>query len=432
MLTLALALALAQTPQHWLFMQPNLPRASYAFFEFAPTDGAGMPAVCSSTAPTGAKGEVLTFTRATTATCTKTASGGLATTGIADGDLVSVASGVARVEYDSNGVKGLLVEEARTNVNVRSEEIDNAAYADTTAGGAAAPTLNGTCGTSPLAAAGSAPEDYTFPATTATQLSIRRATAAVGCSGAACTYSFYVKGVSGSGTMDVCAWDTSTPVCAACAFVDTSWTRCTLTSTRSGVVGLGIGNGSLYNGGTARSSNRVCVTGAQVEAGAYVTSYIPTTNAAVARNAETVKVNGSAFPTVSYSKAISVTVEWATATAPTAPALLVGEVGVASGSDLFMVGAAVRNQNCSGSCTSITSGSQTVVAGTTYRIAADSSGGQSSIYWNGSSILGPSALAAAASPWSTTTGIADNTAALNHLSGIVSRICIDPSPTRCR
>jgi hypothetical protein len=76
-LTLALAIALAQTPQHRLFMQSNLSRGSsyvYGDFEFAPTTGVGMPSVaCSTTAPTGVNvgvpGEAITATRATVAEC---------------------------------------------------------------------------------------------------------------------------------------------------------------------------------------------------------------------------------------------------------------------------------------------------------------------------------------------------------------------------
>ena len=138
MLALALALVAAQTPQHRLFLQPNLPRSSFAFFEFAPLSGAGMPAACSTGTVSGAKGEVLTFARASSATCTKTASGGLATTGIADGDLVVLSSNVARVEYDSAGTLGLLVEAAGTNLLLRYIEYASAPWADV-----GTPTLTG-------------------------------------------------------------------------------------------------------------------------------------------------------------------------------------------------------------------------------------------------------------------------------------------------
>ena len=70
MLTVALALALAQYPSHWLQRQPNLPQGpAYAFFEAFPASGAGTFGACSTTPPTGAKGETLTFTRASVAEC---------------------------------------------------------------------------------------------------------------------------------------------------------------------------------------------------------------------------------------------------------------------------------------------------------------------------------------------------------------------------
>ena len=41
----------------------------FAYFEFAPEGGAGMTAACACTTPTGAKGETLTFSRASSGTC---------------------------------------------------------------------------------------------------------------------------------------------------------------------------------------------------------------------------------------------------------------------------------------------------------------------------------------------------------------------------
>lgn len=68
---LAIAL-LAQTPQHRLFLQPNMPRASFAEFEFAPANGAGMPAVAgcyAASAITEAHGGAATFARADSELC---------------------------------------------------------------------------------------------------------------------------------------------------------------------------------------------------------------------------------------------------------------------------------------------------------------------------------------------------------------------------
>lgn len=282
--------------------------AGFAFFEAFPASGAGTAGVCSTTAPTGAKGEALTSTRASNGTCTKTATGGFSTTGIADGDLVVLSSNQPRVEYDSQGVLGLLVESSRTNSDLRSEEIDNAWWSDV-ATGAANPTLNGTCANSPLASPTSTPEDYTFPATTAGQQSGRLGTVIAGLAAVAGTHSFYVCGVGGAGSMDICVWNTTTPTCSTCDFPACSsntWNRCTRTATSSGNVATFIGNNTLYNGGTSRSSNRVCVTGAQAEAGSYATSYIPTTSAAVTRNEEAADFAVSLSPTAGMCVASSV------------------------------------------------------------------------------------------------------------------------------
>ena len=287
---LGLALALlalqvsAQTPQHRLFLQPNLPRSNLAFFEFAPASGAGMGANCACAAVTGAKGEALTFTRASSATCTKTNGGtlgGFATTGIANGDLVTCANDQPRIEYDGFGGLGILAEPARTNLQIQSAALDNAAYTDD-AVGAAAPTLNGAnTATDPFGT--TTAEDYTFPATTAGQQSGRKGGNIASCVGANCVFSIYVRGQAGSGTLDLCSYGVTVGQCVACNFVSTSWTRCT-TGRKVNATNafFWIGNNTTVSG-IARSSNRVFLFGSQVEAGAnaFTFSYIPTTTVAV-------------------------------------------------------------------------------------------------------------------------------------------------------
>lgn len=252
-------------------------------FEFAPASGSGMGAYCACTAITGANGEAMTFTRSGTATCSRQ---GLATTGIANGDLVTCATDQPRVER-LGGVPGLRVESTRTNETPRSQEIDNAAWTNV-ATIVANPTLN--AANAAVAPDGTTTaEDYTFPATAAGQQSIRLgATIPTVCNSVSCSHTIFVRGFSGVGTVDICSWDTGTPDCVGCAFTDTSWSRCSITVVNSGSVAVGVGNSTLWNGGAARASNRVFVWGAQSEVGTHPTSYIPTVSAAVTRNEETV------------------------------------------------------------------------------------------------------------------------------------------------
>lgn len=85
---------------------------NHPLLEFAPPSGAGMGTECSGLVPTGSRGETLTFTRASIATCTK-----------ADGTVVDLTSGQPAVQvapYTGTGALGLVVELAGTNIVTNS------------------------------------------------------------------------------------------------------------------------------------------------------------------------------------------------------------------------------------------------------------------------------------------------------------------------
>lgn len=235
-----------------------------------------MGTACACSAVTGAKGEALTFSRASVGSCIKGS-----TTALAVGDMVICASGQPRVMPGGDGTGGLgvLVEGAGTNVVTRSEALDNAAFADYTAGGAAAAVVTADAATSPT---GTATADMlTLPATFAGEGSGRSIAVLTA---AAYSAVVYVSGVSGTGVIDLCVETSTGGTCSACNFTAPGWTPCVVQNVTSVAGGrVIVGNLSDLNGGVDRYATDVYVWGLDAKLGAVATSYVPTAGSAVAR-----------------------------------------------------------------------------------------------------------------------------------------------------
>ncbi len=281
---LLLITLLAQTPHHRLVLQPNLPRGAAGagpLFQFAPPSGAGMTAPCACTSPAGAKGEALTFSRASSGTCLK----GNTTSSIANGDMVTCTTDQPRVMYGGNGTGslGLLVETTRTNSALRSQEFDNPAVWSPANSVVAAPAVTADTVVAPDGT--TTADRLVVPASTGSNYSVLVQTGA--CAATSSAPSVFLKGHGGtSGTLDMILQGGGNYV-TVCTFVGSSWTRCA-PSGGSGKAStyMILGSGAAYAGGALGAAADVDIWGAQCEAGTYATSYIATTSATVARAGE--------------------------------------------------------------------------------------------------------------------------------------------------
>jgi hypothetical protein len=400
----------------------------YAYFEFAPASGAGMTAPCACTTPTGAKGETLTFTRASSGTCLK----GGTTSGIANGDMVTCSSNQPRVMPggDGSGGVGLLVEGARTNSCLRSQECDNAAWTKEN-GGAPNPGAMTITADNAVAPDGTTTaERLQIPASSGTGYSDFYQGFSV-TSGAATSCSAFVKGNASSGTTDICVYDGATWSCSDCAYVSATWSRCTISDASGTATSrfCKLGNNSNQNGGVARSAADMFAWGLQGEEGAFASSYIKTEGATVTRAVES--------PTFVATASIFNTTGSAAATVLMGDATAGGQGAVTFAGTGRMLGF-----NFGG----LSTGKATVFDTTTV-VAQATAGSDYNLphriwsTWSGSSMTvtnvtdgfaGTGAFDGSMQGASTSLEVGNNVGGGGPLNGVIKGVCLDPGPGRCR
>lgn len=237
----------------------------------------------------------ITFTRALN-TATRVNSSGL---------IETVNANIPRFDYDPVTLqpRGLLIEEARTNVILHSEDLGNAAwvkYAGTTI------TTNAA-----ISPAGSSTADLMYPATSGTNRGVYQAF-----TGGNLTYtqSIYVKnagknfvafydfeGATYAGSVDLTTGSTAsvkagytiTPTQAGSGWWRITVTATTTTGTR--YLTMIVVDAASSASVTANGTDGVFVWGGQTEVGAFATSYIPTVASTVARNADVPTMTGTNF-----------------------------------------------------------------------------------------------------------------------------------------
>jgi len=216
-----------------------------------------------SVVPSSGAGD-LDVTRATTAT--RVNSSGL---------IESVASNVPRLDYTNGSCPSILVEPQRTNISLYSEQFNNAYW------GAPSNVIANTV----------VAPDGTTTADTLTGGLYRLQLFVVG----AYVFSFYAKkNAQSTFSMRIDApsnftvnfnFDTGTADNGATMVsVGNGWFRCLMPFTSS-ILGTGVFYPNV-------GGNNFYIWGAQLEAGSYGTSYIPTTSASVTRNADVISKTG--------------------------------------------------------------------------------------------------------------------------------------------
>jgi len=221
----------------------------------------------------------ITFTRASSATYTNSA-----------GLVASTATDAPRFDYDpvTRQPKGLLIEEQRTNLLTYSEQFDNTAWtksaATVTANATTAPDGSLTADLVDYSAGGYVNGSGTVPASATSTFSIYAK------AGTSAT-SFRIREANYFGTNSIFNLTTGTVASGSGTIVSVGngWYRCSLSvpygvaQTVGSFVFDNISTGSFY------------IWGAQLEAGAFATSYIPTVAAQVTRAADNASMTGTNF-----------------------------------------------------------------------------------------------------------------------------------------
>lgn len=229
----------------------------------------------------------ITFTRTSAATYVNSA-----------GNIVSASANTARFDYDPATLapKGLLIESQRTNLLLRSEEFDNASWvkANVTVTANAVTAPDGTTTADKVQATATA-------ATVVSQL-------VASVSGTSATYSIYAKQGSGptdanifllrnsttatnliQGTLNYSTgvWTyTSGSTGVTVSNAGNGWWRLQITVTSGITSGDGLSVYAGFMGDSEAAGEFAYLWGAQLEAGSYATSYIPTVASQVTRAAD--------------------------------------------------------------------------------------------------------------------------------------------------
>ena len=240
--------------------------------------------------PTDGSGD-LTFTR-TGDTATRVNSAGL---------IVPVLANVPRLDYLGSTCPRLLLEPQRTNLVTYSEQLDNAAWTKvqitTTANSSVSP--DGYANADKIAINNGISGGYAYQSIATTSSTVYTSSFFIKAAGI--NFTKFFSNVTGSYVTAVINLTTGAITNSGFAVTPTAtnygngWWRVSYTETSGGgSVPIYVDAGSTSNGGsiTGNGTDGILIWGAQLEAGAYATSYIPTLAASATRGADACSKTG--------------------------------------------------------------------------------------------------------------------------------------------
>jgi hypothetical protein len=222
--------------------------------------------------------------------------GATATRVNSSGFIETVAADTPRFDFDpvTLNCKGLLIEEARTNICLKSDDFSTTwSYVSS---GTTSPSVVANQAISPDGTLNA--DEVTFGAITGSaQFSLMRQ--AITVSAITYTSSIYVKAKDSNEVgKKLFFYLNSGAVNVLEVTLSLNWTRINVSQLAvagSGNITIGTGGSGVFTGGGNQTAVVAHIYGAQLEAGAFVTSYIPTGNTSVVRNPDVATMTGTNF-----------------------------------------------------------------------------------------------------------------------------------------